>query len=412
MDISDLTNSGKADPSGHIGSRFEFVEDEPIAARMAVIGVGGAGGSAVNNMIEKGFSGVDFIVINTDQQALAFNLAPVKIQAGRTLTKGSGAGARPQVGAEAVEECRGEIEKLLDGYDMVFITAGMGGGTGTGGAPTVAHIARKKGVLTVGVVTRPFGFESKRRHVSSEQGIAALVESIDTLVVIPNERLSDVAQKLPIEQAFGMADDMIYRAVHGIADLIAEHGMVRLNFADVRATFRDGGLSLMGLGEAKGEDRADIAAREAISSPMLDGLSIKGARNIIVNITGSSDIGITESTKAASLINDIAGPEAKMIWGLILDESMGEMMRITIYATGLNQSFSNLASIDPIADESSVAHVSSELVLYLDPGEAEPSQIAELYSALSNLYEVMGGNGVILEEGGSLFVNHDSDVAA
>ncbi len=334
---ADTTSSLSAAPSTLISSRFEFVEDEPMAARMAVIGVGGGGGNAVNNMIEKGISGVDFIVINTDQQALAFNQAPVKIQAGRALTKGLGAGARPQVGAEAVEECRGEIEKLLDGYDMVFITAGMGGGTGTGGAPTVAHIARKKGVLTVGVVTRPFTFEGKRRHVSCEQGIAALAANVDTLVVIPNERLNDVAQKLTVKQAFGMADDVLYKATRGIADLITEHGLVNLDFADVRTTIQDGGLSLMGSGEAKGEDRAEIAAQKAITSPLFDGLSIRGARNVIVNITGSSDIGLSESTRAADLINEAAGPEVEMIWGLVFNEEMGDLLRVTVIATGFDR---------------------------------------------------------------------------
>lgn len=337
------TSNGAATPSTSISSRFEFVEDEPMAARMAVIGVGGGGGNAINNMIEKGISGVDFIVINTDQQALAFNHAPVKIQAGRALTKGLGAGARPQVGAEAVEECRGEIEKLLDGYDMVFITAGMGGGTGTGGAPTVAHIARKKGVLTVGVVTRPFSFEGKRRHVSCEQGIAALAANVDTLVVIPNERLNDVAQKLTVKQAFGMADDVLYKATRGIADLITEHGLVNLDFADVRTTIQDGGLSLMGSGEAKGEDRAEIAAQKAITSPLFDGLSIKGARNVIVNITGSSDIGLSESTKAADLINEAAGPEVEMIWGLVFNEEMGDTLRVTVIATGFDRKVEDIA---------------------------------------------------------------------
>ena len=241
------------------------------------------------------------------------------------------------VGAEAVEECRSEIEKLLDGYDMVFITAGMGGGTGTGGAPTVAHIARKKGVLTVGVVTRPFGFEGKRRHVSCEQGIAALAENVDTLVVIPNERLNDVAQKLTVKQAFGMADDVLYKATRGIADLITEHGLVNLDFADVRTTIQDGGLSLMGSGEAKGEDRAEIAAQKAITSPLFDGLSIRGARNVIVNITGSSEIGLAESTKAADLINEAAGPEVEMIWGLVFNEEMGDLLRVTVIATGFDR---------------------------------------------------------------------------
>lgn len=341
MDITQLTAPEPAPtptpPSTGITSRFEFIDDTPLAARMAVIGVGGGGGNAVNNMIAHGIGGVDFISINTDAQALLHNNAPVKIQAGRELTKGLGAGARPQVGAEAVEECRSELEKLLEGYDMIFVTAGMGGGTGTGGAPTVAQIARKKGVLTVGVVTRPFAFEGKRRHQSCEQGIAALRENVDTLVVIPNERLNDVAQKLSIKQAFGMADDVLYKATRGIADLITEHGLVNLDFADVRTTIQDGGLSLMGSGEAKGEDRAVVAAQKAITSPLFDGLSIQGARNVIVNITGSTDIGMMESTRAADIINEAAGPDVEMIWGLVFNEEMGETLRVTVIATGFDR---------------------------------------------------------------------------
>jgi cell division protein FtsZ len=381
MDITTLTTTPTADltPSTAIKSRFEFIEDEPLAARMAVIGVGGGGGNAVNNMIEQGISGVDFIVINTDQQALRHNLAPVKIQAGRVLTKGLGAGARPQVGAEAVEECRSELEKLLEGYDMVFITAGMGGGTGTGGAPTVAQIARKKNVLTVGVVTRPFGFEGKKRLQSCEQGIALLSENVDTLVVIPNERLNDIAQGLTVKQAFGMADDVLYKATRGIADLVTEHGLVNLDFADVRTTIQDGGLSLMGSGEAAGEDRAEIAAQKAITSPLFDGLSIEGARNVIVNITGSSDIGLAESTRAADLINAAAGADVEMIWGLVFNEDMKDTLRVTVIATGFDRKgeliaahTSAPAAAAPVLAEEPEAHEEA-----LEP-EATPSQVTRI----------------------------------
>ena len=319
-------------------SRFAFDEHSEEPAKICVIGVGGGGGNAVNNMINQGIQDVDFIVINTDSQALNGNLATHKIQAGRALTKGLGTGAHPSVGAEALAENVAEVESMLDGFDMAFITAGMGGGTGTGGAPVVAEIARKLGILAVAIVTRPFQCEGRRRTEMAVEGIDRLREHVDTLIVIPNERLLDIADDATsLIEAFRRADDVLYNATRGISDLITVHGLINLDFADVRTTMQDGGTALMGAATAEGERRAEQAAIEAISSPLLDGLSISGARNVLVNITAGMSLGIREATAATSIIQKEAGEDVEVIFGTVIDESMGDELRVTVIATGFGQ---------------------------------------------------------------------------
>ncbi|MFB6272267.1 MAG: cell division protein FtsZ, partial [Salinibacter sp.] len=268
-------------------SKFSFDDAANEEAKICVVGVGGGGGNAINNMVQKGIHGsVEFIAINTDAQALNENRAPQKIQAGQNLTSGLGAGARPSVGAEAIEESSNEIKQALDGYDMAFITAGMGGGTGTGGAPVVAALARSLDILTVAIVTKPFECEGQRRMNTALEGIELLRENVDTLIVIPNERLLDIADEdTSLIEAFEKADEVLYNATRGISDLITVHGLINLDFADVQTTMEDGGTALMGAATATGENRSEKAAVQAISSPLLDGLSIAGATNVLVNIT-------------------------------------------------------------------------------------------------------------------------------
>ncbi len=323
---------------GSISSRFSFDDDANDEAKICVVGCGGGGGNAINSMVARGIHGVEFIAINTDAQALAANKAPHKIQAGRNLTKGLGAGARPAIGAEAVEESREEIEQALKGFDMVFITAGMGGGTGTGGAPVVASIAKKLGILTVAVVTRPFDAEGRKRLKMATEGIELLREHVDTLIVVPNERLLDIAEaNTSLIEAFSMVDDVLYNATRGISDLITVHGLINLDFADVKTTMQNGGTALMGSATASGEGRSERAAIEAISSPLLDGLSIAGATNVLVNITAGRSLGIREATTATSIIQREAGDDVEVIFGTVIDDSMGEDLRVTVIATGFDK---------------------------------------------------------------------------
>ncbi len=320
-------------------SHFAFDDAENEEAKICVIGIGGGGGNAVNNMIKKGIVGVDFYAINTDSQALDVNLAPFKIQAGKGLTKGLGAGARPSIGAEAVEESRNELEEALRGFDMVFMTAGMGGGTGTGGAPIVAAIAKDLGILSVAIVTKPFKCEGPRRLQSAEAGIDLLKKNVDTLIIIPNERLLDMSgDDTSMIDAFDKADDVLYNATRGISDLITVHGLINLDFADVKTTMRCGGTALMGAATASGENRAERAAREALSSPLLDGLAINGARNVLVNITAGTSLGIREATAATAIIQSEAGDDVEVIFGTVIDDAMGEDIRITVIATGFEKS--------------------------------------------------------------------------
>ena len=320
-------------------SRFSFDDAANEEAKICVVGVGGGGGNAINNMVEKGIHGsVEFVAINTDSQALAENKAPQKIQAGRTLTKGLGAGARPSVGAEAIEENSNELEQALDGFDMVFITAGMGGGTGTGGAPVVAATARSMGILTVAIVTRPFDCEGARRQKTAQEGIELLRENVDTLIVIPNERLLDIAdENTSLIEAFEKADEVLYNATRGISDLITVHGLINLDFADVKTTMKNGGTALMGSAESTGDNRAEKAAIQAISSPLLDGLSIAGARNVLVNITSGPSLGIREATTATSVIQREAGDDVEVIFGTVIEEDMEDKLRVTVIATGFDR---------------------------------------------------------------------------
>lgn len=320
-----------------MSNSFKFNGSLTDNPKLCVVGVGGGGGNAVNDMITRGIRGVEFIAINTDSQALRKNLSPVKIQAGAVLTKGLGAGARPAVGADAIEESREEIKQALKGFDMVFITAGMGGGTGTGGAPVVAAIARKLHILTVAIVTQPFDFEGVRRRKAADEGIELLRDIVDTLIVVPNERLMEISDdKTSWLEAFSMVDNVLYNAARGISDLITVHGLVNLDFADVKTTMEVGGQAVMGAAEASGSNRSETAARDAISSPLLDGLSIAGASNVLVNITSSENIKFQEVSTAVDIIRQEAGSEVEVIFGTVIDESMGDNLRVTVIATGFD----------------------------------------------------------------------------
>jgi len=306
-------------------------------ATIKVIGVGGAGNNAVNRMIDAGIKNVEFIAVNTDRQALNLSKASSKIQIGEKLTRGLGAGANPDIGTQAAEESRAEIAEVLKGADMVFVTAGMGGGTGTGAAPIVAATAKELGILTIGVVTKPFTFEGKKRLAQAERGVASLKGRVDTLVVIPNDKLLQVIdRKTSIVEAFRMADDVLRQGVQGISDLIAVPGLINLDFADVKTIMLNQGMAHMGVGRASGENRAEDAAKLAIQSPMLE-TSIEGARGVIINITGGPDIGLHEANTAAELVQRNADPEANIIFGTVTDETLGDEIQITVIATGFEK---------------------------------------------------------------------------
>ncbi len=306
-------------------------------ATIKVIGVGGAGNNAVNRMIEAGIKNVEFIVLNTDKQDLNKSKATTKLQIGEKLTRGLGAGANPDIGTQAAEENKAEIAEIIKGADMVFVTAGMGGGTGTGAAPVVAQCAKELGILTIGVVTKPFTFEGKKRLAQAERGIASLKGKVDTLVVIPNDKLLQVIdRKTSMIEAFRMADDVLRQGVQGISDLIAVPGLINLDFADVKTIMLNQGMAHMGIGIASGENRAEDAAKQAIQSPLLE-TSIEGARGIIINITGGSDVGLLEANTAAELVQRSADPEANIIFGAVTDDSMGDEIKITVIATGFEK---------------------------------------------------------------------------
>ena len=301
-----------------------------------VIGVGGGGNNVVNRMVRSGAQGVDFIAVNTDKQALNASSANYKLQIGEKLTGGKGAGSNPEIGRKAAEESRNQISKALEETDMVFVTAGMGGGTGTGAAPVVAEIARELGVLTVGVVTKPFGFEGRRRAQQAEAGIEELKDKVDSLVIIPNERLKFATdQKITFANAFEIADDVLRQAVQSISDLIRDTGFINLDFADVTAIMKDAGMAHMGVGRAAGKGKAEEAARMAISSPLLE-TSIEGARGVLINITGSTDIGLEEVEQAATLVQQAVHPDALTIFGATFDESLDDEIRVTVIATGFS----------------------------------------------------------------------------
>jgi cell division protein FtsZ len=303
-------------------------------AVLKVAGVGGGGTNAVNRMVDAGLSGVEFIAVNTDAQALLMADADIKIQVGAEVTRGLGAGADPEIGLAAAQESRDELKEALKGADMVFITAGEGGGTGTGGAPIVAEIGQEIGALTVGVVTRPFGFEGRKRADQAERGIDQLRDRVDTLIVIENDRLLQVVERqTSVVEAFRMADDILRQGVQGITDLITEPGLVNLDFADVRTIMRDAGSALMGIGRASGENRAAEAARSAVSSPLLEA-SIEGATGILLNVTGGSEIGLFEVNEAAEVVTGAADQNANVIFGAVIDDSMGGDVQVTVIATG------------------------------------------------------------------------------
>lgn len=332
---------------------LEFDIDMEQFAQIKVIGVGGGGNSAVNRMISAGLRGIEFIAVNTDKQALFLSKANSKIQIGDKLTKGLGAGANPEIGERAANENKDEIAAAVKGADMVFVTAGMGGGTGTGAAPVVAKIAKEMGILTVGVVTKPFMFEGRKRMQYAEQGIENLKGVVDTLVTIPNDRLLQVAEKkTSIIDAFRMADDVLRQGVQGISDLIAVPGLINLDFADVKTIMYDTGLAHMGIGRASGEGRAEEAAKQAIQSPLLE-TSIEGARGVLLNITGGADLGLFEVNMAAELIQKSADPDANIILGAVIDETLKDEMVVTVIATGFEKG-PFIKKIDKIVDKAKI----------------------------------------------------------
>jgi len=313
---------------------FEIDHELESVVQIKVIGVGGGGGNAVDRMVAAEVQGVEFITINTDRMALYLSQASHKIQIGEKLTKGQGAGANPEVASKAAEESRDEIASSLKGTDMVFITAGMGGGTGTGAGPVVAQIAKEMGILTVGIVTKPFGFEGRTRMQQAEKGIAELRDHVDSLVVIPNERLKFVSeQKITLLNAFQVADDVLRQGVQSISELIKVPGLVNLDFADVTAVMKNAGYAHMGVGAATGRDKAETAAKLAVTSPLLE-TSIQGSTGVIINVTGSPDIGLEEVEMASEIIHEAAHPDATIIWGATIDESLQDELRVTVIATG------------------------------------------------------------------------------
>ena len=319
------------------GTLAVHFDEEQLTAKIKVIGVGGGGGNAVNRMIQSGIKGVEFLVANTDVQAMRGSLAPVKLQIGSKLTKGLGAGANPEVGKQAALEDTDRILEALSGADMIFITTGMGGGTGTGAAPIIASLAAELGALTVAVVTKPFGFEGKRRRVQAEHGIRALRDTVDTLITIPNERLLNFVERgTSLGDAFKMADDILRQAVQGISDLITVPGEINLDFADVKTIMHGMGMALMGTGVSSGEHRAVEAAQRAISSPLLEEASIEGAKGVLINITGGPDMTLFEVHEAASIIQEAADEEANIIFGTVIDPRMKDEVKVTVIATGFD----------------------------------------------------------------------------
>ncbi|HEX5017173.1 MAG TPA: cell division protein FtsZ [Actinomycetes bacterium] len=320
-------------------------------AVIKVVGIGGGGVNAINRMIEVGLKGVEFIAINTDAQALLMSDADVKLDIGRELTRGLGAGADPEVGRKAAEDHRGEIEEVLRGADMVFVTAGEGGGTGTGGAPVVASVARALGALTIGVVTRPFGFEGRRRALQADTGIEELRDEVDTLIVIPNDRLLSISDRaVSVLDAFKSADHVLMSGVQGITDLITTPGLINLDFADVKSVMQGAGTALMGIGNARGDDRAVVAAQTAVSSPLLEA-SIDGARGVLLSVSGGSDLGLFEINEAARMVAESAHPEANIIFGAVIDDALGDEVRVTVIAAGFDGGVPGRARMSPTAVE-------------------------------------------------------------
>jgi cell division protein FtsZ len=350
---------------------FQIADASDQFASMKVVGVGGAGGNAVNRMIAERLQGVEFISINTDVQALHSSEAHRKIQIGKALTRGLGAGSRPDVGREAILENQNDVAEALQGADMVFVTAGMGGGTGTGAAPVVAEIARELGALTVGIVSKPFGFEGKKRLHAAEDGIAQLRQVVDTLITVPNERLRAVVDKgTTIQEAFRVADSVLLNATRGISDLITVTGLVNVDFADVRTIMTEMGQALMGTGFGTGENRAIESAQEAISSPLLEDMSIGGASGVLINITGGADLSLHEVSEVSSVIHDAAGEDANIIFGAVIDPNMKGEIRVTVIATGIGGRRGREVPRQTAAAQS---RVENEWIPRREEGRAEPA---------------------------------------
>ncbi len=366
---------------------IELVNGPDPGARIKVIGAGGCGGNAVNHMISVGIRNVDFIVVNTDAQALENNHAPVRIPIGQTVTRGRGAGGNPEIGRKAVLEDEERIREVLLDAEMVFVTAGMGGGTGTGSAPVIARIAREIGALTVGVVTKPFQFEGRKRMAQAEEGLRELKSAVDTLITIPNQRLLSVASRnTPLKEAFQKADDVLLQAVRGISELVTVPGLINLDFADVRSIMAEMGMAMMGAATVSGENRAVEAAQRAISSPLLEDVSIKGARGLLINVTGGPDMALYEVNEAASLIQEEAHEDANIIFGAVIDDKMADEIRVTVIATG----FGELDALKPARYSSSGAPVTTPIQAAVthpvdpmdlqQPAAAKPAMSAQIRS--------------------------------
>jgi cell division protein FtsZ len=352
--------------------RLRLDEEGNAGARIKVIGVGGGGSNAVNRMVQAGFDGVEFVVANTDLQALRTNCAPVKIQIGSKLTKGLGAGADPNVGRSAALEDTEKIIQALDGADMIFVTVGLGGGTGTGAAPVIASLASELGALTVAVVTKPFKFEGRKRQLQAERGLDALRECVDTIITIPNERLLTIIERTtPMTEAFATADDVLRQAIQGISDLILVPGMINLDFADVKTIMSGMGLAMMGTGMAEGQDRAMEAARRAISSPLLEGASVNGARGVIINVTGGPDLSLVEVSEASSIVQEAADEDANIIFGAVVDPILKGKVKITVIATGFGAYSATRA-----AASASAATTPVDLTPYAEHARARTDSIA------------------------------------
>ncbi len=337
------------------GMIFELEEQSAQNARMKVVGVGGGGGNAVNRMIEEHLAGVQFISVNTDAQALASSRSDIKVQIGKKLTRGLGAGARPEIGRQAIEENRDEVLEHLQGADLVFVTCGMGGGTGTGAAPIIAQIAKDIGALTVGIVTKPFLFEGRKRMKQAEMGITELRRNVDTMIVVPNERLLAVVGKgIPFQDALKKADEVLLNATRGIASLITSTGIINVDFADVRTIMQNGGAALMGTGIGRGENRALEAAQQAISSPLLDNVSINGASGVLINIIGGNDLTLGEATQISEIIHDAVGDDAQIIFGAGSDPRMEGEVRVTVIATGFDRAVTGEPVVERSASTGSV----------------------------------------------------------
>jgi cell division protein FtsZ len=373
-------------------------------AKIRVVGVGGGGGNAINSMISRGLSGVDFIAANTDVQALRANLAPVKIQVGKEYTRGLGAGADPSVGEKSIEENIEEIKEAIGSSDMIFVTAGMGGGTGTGGAPVVARIGREMGALVVGIVTKPFQWEARKRNAVAECGIEELRKHVDALIVIPNQKLMSVIdKKTSFKDAFQKVDDILYNATRGIADIISGHGYINVDFADVRTIMKGMGDALMGIGSARGENRAREAAENALNSPLLEGISIKGAQGVLVNISAGSNLAMFEIDEAIRIIESAAGDDVNLIQGIVLDESLEDEIRITVVATGFEKKEA-VETVEVLEKEVEVVAIQevqqAEVAAQAQPAQvyqqqAYVQQAAEQQSYGQQQYRVAAANGRI-----------------